>query len=132
MLTVRQAFELAYGRMPGGAFHMLVNDDDGGAYCYCETIFAADGTVYVWDGEWFDNENHCTFGAPKPYGPALDERPAEYYAGFFGEGFDQVISEHYTGDRCTKITRVTPTNLIIAPPQFGDKDVEVSIREVLP
>lgn len=84
-MTVREAFELAYGPIPKGATcHALCGVPYEG--CSIQPCYNLTGTYHeVTDVGWKqDNYYYCG-------GPDISDRPAHAFLGFFGDEYDKVV-----------------------------------------
>ena len=87
-MTVREAFEKAYGPVPEGATcHVADLFPYEGSEI--RPVFALEGKVYhasygVWEA--------CFAGAEE-VGPDIGDRPASAFVGFFSGAYDDVVSE---------------------------------------
>lgn len=88
-MTVREAFEKAYGSIPEGATcHVgytyfdqtrirATHGHNGNVYTHIDEL-------HVWQGDNFDNEVVIE--------PDISDRPAEAFRGFFGPEYDEVLA----------------------------------------
>lgn len=88
-MTVREAFEKAYGPMPEGATCHIGADCCNRGWSGGATIVNVDG-IRGWCGSRW---GHAGGHYPEPYGPDISDRLAEAFLGFFGGEYDRVVEE---------------------------------------
>ena len=101
-MTVREAFERAYGLVPSGSFHIGCQETEHpDSLDPTPTVVQDtpddpndDVTWWLWKwARWVSARGEGIFDMPLEYGPDIADRPAEAFLGFFGEDYDRVVQE---------------------------------------
>jgi hypothetical protein len=92
-VTVREAFEKAWGEMPewdNETCHFTLEEEEENWHFLPMVFKDAFGKgVRVRNGEWEDD----WYKYPGPLTPDISDRPASAFLGFFGEEYDRVVAE---------------------------------------
>ena len=91
-MTVREAFEKAYGPIPEGATCHIGFRSEKEDACYRMPTITREG-VFPW--VWFQGRWDPTGDWPDEVsdGPNIADRQAHWFLGFFGAEYDRVVAE---------------------------------------